>query len=237
MHFDARKASGMKNCTAPENRAARRVLPSACAAALVVPFTDSLPQTAQAGEVTPPTVSADIQAPAGNKAPSPGADAVLPQPDLVAAIPRLRRYARVLTGSATRADDLVQDTLVRAWDKRRLWKTGSDLRAWLFTIMHNVYVNQRALARREAGNISLECEGEHGAAWQVAERGNQFDRVALRELAQHVGRLPVEQREVLLLAAVEELRYDEIAAALAIPIGTVMSRLSRARETLRRMAI
>jgi RNA polymerase sigma-70 factor (ECF subfamily) len=73
----------------------------------------------------------------------------LPHPDLVAALPRLRRYARVLTGDLNRADDLVQDTLARAWEKRRLWQPGSDLRAWLFTIMHNVHVNQFAVRRRE----------------------------------------------------------------------------------------
>ena len=77
-------------------------------------------------------------------------DAALPHPELVAAIPRLRRYARVLTGDAARADDLVQDTLARAWEKRRLWQAGTDLRAWLFTVMHNVYVNQLALLRRDA---------------------------------------------------------------------------------------
>ena len=161
----------------------------------------------------------------------------LPQPDLVAAIPRLRRYARVLTGNATRAEDLVQDTLLRAWDKRRLWQVGSDLRAWLFTIMHNVYVNQCALARREAGTTSLDSDDEYSAAWKTVESGNQLDRVELRELAQQVGRLPAEQRDVLLLAVVEELRYKEIAATLEIPIGTVMSRLSRARNNLRRMAV
>jgi RNA polymerase sigma-70 factor, ECF subfamily len=161
--------------------------------------------------------------------------APLPQPDLVAAIPRLRRYARVLTGNPTRADDLVQDTLARAWDKRRLWQAGSDLRAWLFTIMHNVHVNQRALARREAGNVSLDSEDEYGAARQVAERGNQLDRVELSEVSRLMARLPTAQREVLLLAAVEEMRYEEIAEALSIPVGTVMSRLSRARDKLRRM--
>src|SRR4030095_14471448 len=92
----------------------------------------------------------------------------LPQPDLVAAIPRLRRYARVLTRNRTRADDLVQDTLLRAWDKRRLWQVGTDLRAWLFTIMHNVHQNQRELARREAANISLDAEGDRGPVWQTA---------------------------------------------------------------------
>jgi RNA polymerase sigma-70 factor, ECF subfamily len=155
----------------------------------------------------------------------------LPHPELVAAIPRLRRYARVLTGDTTRADDLVQDTLARAWEKRRLWRAGSDLRAWLFTIMHNVHVNQLALARRDAANVSLDAEG--GAAWEPPVRGNQLDRVELMELVQQMGRLPAEQREVLLLAAVEELRYEEIAAVLAVPVGTVMSRLSRAREKLR----
>jgi RNA polymerase sigma-70 factor (ECF subfamily) len=154
---------------------------------------------------------------------------------LVAAIPRLRRYARVLTGDASRADDLVQDALARAWEKRALWQAGTDLRAWLFTIMHNVYVNQLALARREAGNVSLDAEGEFGAAWQVPVRGNQLDRVELLEIVGQMGRLAAEQREVLLLAAVEELRYEEIAGILSIPIGTVMSRLSRARDKLRRL--
>ncbi len=163
--------------------------------------------------------------------------AALPHPDLVAAIPRLRRYARVLTGDPASADDLVQDALGRAWEKRALWQAGTDLRAWLFTIMHNLFVNQRALARREAGNVSLDAEGESDAAWQLPVRGNQLERVELMQVLQQVGRLPAEQREVLLLAAVEELRYEEIAAVLAIPVGTVMSRLSRARERLRRMAV
>lgn len=167
---------------------------------------------------------------------APTVAAGLPEADLIAAIPRLRRYARVLTGNTARADDLVQDTLARAWVKRRLWRAGSDLRAWLFAIMHNVYANQCALARREAGNISLDSEGPDGAAWQVARQGDQLHRVELRELMERVGRLTTEQREVLLLAAVEELRYREIAEALAIPIGTMMSRLSRARENLRSMA-
>lgn len=162
----------------------------------------------------------------------PAADA-LPHPELVAAIPRLRRYARVLTGDATRADDLVQDTLARAWEKRRLWQAGSDLRAWLFTIMHNVHVNQLALARREAANVSIDADPAN-PAWQLPVRANQLDRVELLEVVREMGRLPVDQREALLLAAVEELRYDEIAAVTAVPIGTVMSRLSRAREKLRR---
>ena len=157
----------------------------------------------------------------------------LPQPELVAAIPRLRRYARVLTGDPIRADDLVQDTLARAWEKRRLWREGSDLRAWLFTIMHNVHVNQVALARRDSANVSLDADG--GAAWQPPVRANQLDRVELMEIVEQMGHLSADQREVLMLAAVEEMRYEDIAIVLSIPIGTVMSRLSRARDKLRRL--
>jgi RNA polymerase sigma-70 factor, ECF subfamily len=159
----------------------------------------------------------------------------LPQPDLVAALPRLRRYARVLAGDLNRADDLVQDTLARAWEKRRLWQAGSNLRAWLFTIMHNVHLNQHARRRRELAEYSLDADDGPIAGWEISVRATQSDRVELAEVFLQIGRLPAEQREVLILAAVEELRYEEIAAALAIPIGTVMSRLSRAREKLRRM--
>jgi RNA polymerase sigma-70 factor (ECF subfamily) len=158
----------------------------------------------------------------------------LPHPDLLAAIPRLRRYARVLTGDSTRADDLVQETLARGWEKRRLWAAGTDLRAWLFTIMHNVFVNQRAMAVREAQNVSLDGDGDSGGAWQLPVRAPQQSHVELLEVLRELGRLPPEQREVLVLAAVEEMRYEEIAAVLSIPVGTVMSRLSRAREKLRR---
>ena len=158
----------------------------------------------------------------------------LPQPELIAAIPRLRRYARVLTGDAIRADDLVQDTLARAWEKRRLWREGSDLRAWLFTIMHNVHVNQVALARRDSGNVSLD-DDSGSLAWQPPVRANQLDRVELMEIVEQMAHLSDDQREVLILAAVEEMRYEDIAVVLSIPIGTVMSRLSRARDKLRRL--
>src|SRR6202165_4889008 len=159
----------------------------------------------------------------------------LPNADLVAALPRLRRYARVLTGDVHRADDLVQDTLARAWDKRHLWRAGSNLRAWLFTIMHNVHVNQFSMRQREYAHASLDADDGPAAGWEIAVRATQSDRVELSEVLAQIGRLPVEQREVLMLAAVEELRYEEIGAVLGVPIGTVMSRLSRAREKLRRM--
>ncbi|HSS71501.1 MAG TPA: RNA polymerase sigma factor [Casimicrobiaceae bacterium] len=159
----------------------------------------------------------------------------LPNPDLVAALPRLRRYARVLTGDLHRADDLVQDTLARAWEKRQLWRAGSDLRAWLFTIMHNVFVNQFSLRQREYAQTSLDADDGPGAGWEIPVRATQADRVELTEVLEQIGRLPVAQREVLILAAVEELRYEEIGEMLGVPIGTVMSRLSRARDKLKRM--
>ena len=159
----------------------------------------------------------------------------LPDPDLIAALPRLRRYARVLTGDSNRADDLVQDTLARAWEKRRLWQAGSDLRAWLFTIMHNVHVNQFATRRRELAESSLDAEDGPAAGWQIPVRATQSDRVELAEVLVQIGLLPTDQREVLMLAAVEELRYEDIARVQGVPIGTVMSRLNRAREKLRRM--
>jgi len=181
-------------------------------------FLDALPLTPL--DIVPPLSPSDAKG--------------LPHPELVAAIPRLRRYARVLTGDAVRADDLVQDTLARAWEKRHLWREGSDLRAWLFTIMHNVHVNQIAMARREASNVSLDDDAG-SVSWQPPVRANQLERVELMEIVEQMRRLPGDQREVLMLAAVEEMRYEDIAAVLSIPIGTVMSRLSRAREKLRRL--
>ena len=160
---------------------------------------------------------------AGGRWPSPrpgwasirhGRRGAAPIPTWLPRIPRLRRYARVLTGDAKRADDLVQDTLARAWEKRRLWRAGTDLRAWLFTVMHNVFVNQRALARREALNVSSTRTARRARRGSCRSRPNQQARVELAELLVRVGRLPAEQREVLLLAAVEELHYEEIAAVL-----------------------
>ena len=156
----------------------------------------------------------------------------LPGAELAAALPRLRRYARVLTRDVHRADDLVQDTLARAWEKRHLWRLGSDLRAWLFAIMHNLHVNQIAMRRRDTACVSLDDEeAGHGANIPVVDA--QFNCVAVAEVTAHLAALPFEQREVLVLAAVEELSYAEIAGVLGIPGGTVMSRLSRARDKFR----
>ena len=144
-------------------------------------------------------------------------------------IPRLRRYARALTGDRVVADDLVQDTLERAWNKLHLWRRGSDLRAWLFTVMHNVYVNQ--LRSRPAYPMVPLDESEAG----LPDRAAQTDRLEIRDLDVAMRKLPDEQRQVLLLVGLEQLSYEETARVLGIPIGTVMSRLSRARERLRRL--
>ncbi len=143
-------------------------------------------------------------------------------------IPRLRRYARALTGERAAADDLVQDTLERAWNKLHLWRDGSDLRAWLFTIMHNLFVNQ---VRRHAADRFVSLDGD---AMDLQESVPQSDALEIRDLDKALRGLPEEQREVLLLISLEQLSYQETAKTLGIPVGTVMSRLSRGRERLRR---
>jgi RNA polymerase sigma-70 factor (ECF subfamily) len=176
-----------------------------------------------------------VNDPTTEGSPAPAAATGFRDDELAAVIPRLRRYALVLTNNPARGDDLVQDTLTRAWDKRSYWRAGSDLRAWLFTIMHNVFVNQLAAVRRDAANVSLDAEGENGTALQIAGDDDPTRRIEVSEVMRQVRRLPSEQREVLMLIAVEGMRYDEVAATLGIPIGTVMSRLSRARDKLKRM--
>lgn len=146
---------------------------------------------------------------------------------LVELIPRLRRYARALVGERTAADDLVQDTLERAWSKLHLYRPGTDLRAWLFTVMHNVHVN-RVRAARPTETLEDEMP-------ELAQRATQGDGLLVRDLERGIAALPLAQREVLLLVALEDLSYDQTARALGIPIGTVMSRLARAREKLRAM--
>jgi len=141
-------------------------------------------------------------------------------------IPRLRRYARALTGDRAAADDLVQDTLERALSKFHLWRSGSDMRAWLFTIMHNIFVNQ-ARSRMRHPHEPL----DEPAAEKLQYR--EPDWSDLRDIGAALTRLPVEQRTVVLLVGLEQFTYEEAARVLNVPIGTVMSRLSRARERLR----
>ena len=143
-------------------------------------------------------------------------------------IPRLRRYARALTGDRSAADDLVQDTLERALSRFHLWREGSDLRAWLFTIMHNVYVNQVRSRVRQQHEALDDSAAE-------AIRYHEPDWAELRDMDDALARLPDDQRAVVLLVGLEQFTYEEAARVLDIPLGTVMSRLSRGRERLRLM--
>ncbi|MBT9475447.1 RNA polymerase sigma factor [Polaromonas sp.] len=147
--------------------------------------------------------------------------------DIVACIPSLRRYGRGLVSDRERADDLVQDTLERAWRQFASWQRRGEVRAWMFGIMHNLFIDrvrsQRSTPEEAAGDELPE----------LPDRATQADRLEVRDLDRVLQRLPPEQREVLLLVGVEEMSYQEVASVVGAPIGTVMSRLSRARERLR----
>ena len=144
-------------------------------------------------------------------------------------IPRLRRYARALTRDVSRADDLVQSCLVRAIAKQHLWEPGTDLRAWLFTILHNQHVNDVRRLVREGNTVEL------GDAPQLTVQSNAIPSLELRDLERAIHKLPEEQRSVILLIGLEGMRYEEVAAVLDVPVGTVRSRLSRGRDQLRRL--
>ena len=143
-------------------------------------------------------------------------------------IPSLRRYARALTGgNMENADDLVQDTLERAYAKWNLFRFGAELRPWLFSIMHNVFVND---VRSMKNRVPICPIAEAVAIGMPAPQENQ---VQVREVLAAVGRLTPEFREVLVLVSIEEFSYAETAKILGIPMGTAMSRLYRARTKLR----
>ena len=145
-------------------------------------------------------------------------------------IPRLRRYARALTRNMVLADDLVQETLMRAVRKQHLWQPGTDLHAWLFMIMHNQYANQIKRIMRDSAIIELkEC------AHNLVATTDPTASRQLRELERALGELPEEQREVILLVGLEGMSYDQAAAILNVPVGTIRSRLSRGREALRKL--
>ena len=144
-------------------------------------------------------------------------------------IPSLRRYARALRGNRPDADDLVQDTLERAYTKWHLWRRGSGVRPWLFAIMHNVFENQRKLARNRLEAAAM------GDPSQLAVHGSQHAAAEALDVAAAVEKLSEVQREVLLLVALEEFSYAEAARILGVPVGTVMSRLAAARARLREL--
>lgn len=142
-------------------------------------------------------------------------------------IPRLRRFARAMVRDAVLADDLVQECLERALSRLHLWQPGTNLRAWLFTILRNLHIN--GIRRRQSVvDIDDEAQAAIGSA-----PGSQMDRLELRDLKRALQLLPTEQREVVLLIGLEGISYGEAAEILKISIGTVKSRLSRGRRALR----
>jgi len=143
----------------------------------------------------------------------------------------LRRYARALVGRAGEADELVQECLVRAIAGTRLWSRIRDPRAYLFTIMHNAYVDWLAGRRRQRRYIELQLAVRAGDACAEA----QTVAVETKDLERALSYLPNEQREVVLMVGLEGMSYQQTADALKIPVGTVMSRLSRGRATLRHL--
>ena len=161
----------------------------------------------------------------------------LAQADLLAVLPRLRRYARVLTGDLRRADDLVQETLTRAWGKQHARQQETNLRTWLFTIMHNLYQDQSRHRRRTRGPTPLATEDGPGSPSENPPRPIPCGQTEADDMLTRISRLAADEREVLVLVAVEGLSYAEIATLLGMSIGTVLATLTRARESVRLMAI
>jgi len=148
---------------------------------------------------------------------------------LIALIPRLRRFARVLTGNLADADDVVQACLEKAMLSLDQWQPGTRLDSWVFRIARNTWIDDRRRAHNRAGHEDigelLDLAGEDGVAIAEASAEARMVRAA-------VDRLPPEQRDVVALVMLEEFSYREAAEALGLPIGTVMSRLSRAKTAL-----
>jgi RNA polymerase sigma-70 factor, ECF subfamily len=146
--------------------------------------------------------------------------------DLVAQIPGLRAFAVSLCGSVTVADDLVQEALLRAWANSDKFQLGTSLRAWLFTILRNIYYSQYRKRSREVQDTN----GVYSRS--IAVEGDQESHLDLADFRKALAMLPVEQREVLTMVGASGLSYEEAAAICGVEIGTIKSRLSRARTRL-----
>ncbi len=147
---------------------------------------------------------------------------------LVAELPYLRRFARGLCGDASLADDLVQDCAARALDKSHLYDPARPLRAWLYAILRNIFISglRRASKLQIVKTVDALEDGEGAVAPE------QESRISVDQIAQALDQLPQQHREILLLVSLEEMSYRETAEIVGVPIGTVMSRLSRARSKM-----
>lgn len=143
-------------------------------------------------------------------------------------IPDLLRYAIALTRNKDMAEDLIQDCLERAWLKRHMWDPERQLRPWLFSIMHNLYINE--ITKLSSQQVSVPAD-----LLIVDDCIDQTQLLQICDLEIALGKLSPEYREIILLAGLENLSYKEISKITALPLGTVMSRLSRAREKLRQL--
>ncbi len=148
--------------------------------------------------------------------------------DIESVLPNLRRFARSLTHDAVDADDLVQQCLARALGKVQLWKAGTDLRAWLFRILHNEYVSQIRRAARHGTAVDW---SEYESTLTCAP--GQIEQLEIRDLVRALTSLPEEQRTAVLMIGLAKGDYYEVASACKVPVGTIRSRLSRGRKTLR----
>jgi RNA polymerase sigma-70 factor (ECF subfamily) len=145
-------------------------------------------------------------------------------------VPGLRRYARALVRDRDRADDLVQECLERALRKRHLWRRIGTMRGWLLKILYNAHVNLIRSHRRTPETTPL-------GDVSVTQPARQFGHMQLQEMARALDELPALQRETLLLVVLEGLSYEEAACVLDVPVGTVRSRISRAREALQSLSL
>jgi RNA polymerase sigma-70 factor (ECF subfamily) len=151
-------------------------------------------------------------------------------PEIVEHIGALRRYARALVGNPVDADDLVQECLARVLAQMRAWREVRDIRAYLFTTLHNVFIDTGRRRRSAGSEVSID-----DAAGRLVMPANQTLRLEVRDLMDALAQIPREQREVVLLVGMEGMSYIEAARVIGVPIGTVMSRLSRGREALRQL--
>jgi RNA polymerase sigma-70 factor (ECF subfamily) len=149
--------------------------------------------------------------------------------DLLSEVPHLRRFARGLCGDPGLADDLVQDCLERALAKAHLYDPSRPLRAWLYAVLRNIHIS----GLRRAGRSQIAMSIDDMASGEDAIAGEQEAQLGVRDVSEALDRLPPAHREVILLVALEEMSYRDVAEITGVPLGTVMSRLSRARSTLR----
>jgi RNA polymerase sigma-70 factor (ECF subfamily) len=148
------------------------------------------------------------------------------QAQLAAELPSLRAFARTLARDPSAADDLTQEALLKAWANRTRFQPGTNLRAWLFTILRNTFYSEYRKRRREVADT----DGEH--AQRLASRPVQDHGLTVADFARAMARLPDDQREALVLVGAAGLSYDEAAAIMGVAVGTAKSRVSRARARL-----